>query len=503
MMLDVLDAVALQPMEIDLREKLETLNSCFQSAVTPENGYFGVTQVDKGNGLLEITGRDSEGHIYRDYYRNDLLFKRRVALGNHEWAVFDYDDAGTGYLKTTQLVGKSGVKVASVELTPGVKVVKGNFTAEIDSFGRPCYSKIENLQLRESIGDRKQLSPKLKDESYRVNDHRGHIIADQFGGPATKENVVAQLDAVNQGKMRDVERIVADYKSQGHNVDYSVETKYIGSDKRPSSFEPHIVVDGKEVDLPDGLKKLYNDDIDKSGLSSMARRAATEVGERFGLAHEAGVESAKLAAAITCSVSAYENISSFIDGEIDGDDMVKNIVCDTCSAGGIAYGTTFVTEAVAQSMAASSSELISAVGGSGAPALVVSFAVQSYGDISDFAQGKIDAVELAYNLGENAAEVGGGAGGALVGAQIGMVAGPVGAAAGSLVGGVVGCALASEAYATAVELGTDGVDRLSELVGDMASATMEAAAEYVPDQLESVRGALNTFFEENGLSFGV
>ena len=502
MMLDVLDAVALQPMEIDLREKLETLNSCFQSAVTPENGYFGVTQVDKGNGLLEITGRNSEGHVYRDYFRDDLLVKRRVALGNSEWAVFDYDDAGTGYLKTTQLVSKNGIKVASVELTPGARVVKGNFTAEIDSLGRPCYSKIENLQLRES-GGRKPLSSKLKDDSYRVDDHRGHIIADQFGGPATKENIVAQLDAVNQGKMSEVERIVADYKKQGHNVDYSVETKYVGSDKRPSSFEPHIVVDGKEVELRDDLKKIYNDDINKSGLSSMAQRAATRVGERFGLAHEAGLESAKFAAAITCSVSAYENISSFIDGEIDGDDMVKNIVCDTCSAGGLAYGTTFVTEVVAQSMAASSSELISAVGSSGAPAMVVSFAVQSYGDISDFAQGKIDAVELAYNLGENAAEVGGGAGGALVGAQIGMVAGPVGAVAGSLVGGVVGCALASEAYATAVELGSDGVDRLGELVGDMASVTMEAAAEYVPDQLENVRGALNTFFEENSLPFGV
>ena len=90
-----------------------------------------------------------------------------------------------------------------------------------------------------------------------------------MGGPATKENIVAQLDAVNQGKMSEVERIVADYKKQGHNVDYSVETKYVGSDKRPSSFEPHIVVDGKEVELRDDLKKIFPGTvIGKDGMSA-------------------------------------------------------------------------------------------------------------------------------------------------------------------------------------------------------------------------------------------
>ena len=50
MMLDVMDMAALKPVEIDLREKLDALNKSFDSQVKPENGYFGITEIDKGNG---------------------------------------------------------------------------------------------------------------------------------------------------------------------------------------------------------------------------------------------------------------------------------------------------------------------------------------------------------------------------------------------------------------------------------------------------------------------
>lgn len=510
MMLDVLDENALKPVEIDLREKLEALGAHFQSAVTPEKGCFGVTEVDKGNGFVEVTGKTAEGHTYREYLRDGEIYKRRVNLGKHEWEVYDYDDNGIQYLKTTQVLDKSGVNMKSMELAPDVTITKGNFTAQTDRFGRPVHNKIEDLQLRE--GSRQSLSPDLRDASYIEGDHRGHIISDQFGGPASKENVIAQLDKVNTGKMREIERTVEKLKKDGHQVDYSVKTNYTGSDTRPSSFEASIVVDGEPFELPKDLKKIYNSDINDAALPSAAKRAVTSIGERYGLAHEEGLGSAKVAAAITCSVSTYENVSSFIDGEIDAEKMVENVVGDTLSAGGIAYGTTFVTESVSQAMRASSNQLIGSVGGSCAPALVVSFGVESYSDISDFAQGKIDAQELAYDLGQNAAEVGGGAvGGAIVGAKVGavagMVAGPAGAAvggvAGSVIGGVVGCAVASEAYASAVELGSEGAEIIGEQVESLANNTIDAVREAVPEQISNVRDAFNGFFQDNNLPFSV
>lgn len=91
--------------------------------------------------------------------------------------------------------------------------------------------------------------------------------------------------------------------------------------------------------------------------------------------------------------------------------------------------------------------------------------------VIDFATGEIDGGELAYELGDSASSVAGGfaggTAGAKVGAAIGTVVAPgvgtaVAAVAGGVVGGVVGTVVASEAYATAVELGTEGAEYLAK-----------------------------------------
>lgn len=129
-----------------------------------------------------------------------------------------------------------------------------------------------------------------------------------------------------------------------------------------------------------------------------------------------------------------------------------------------AYGTVFVSTAVAETMKESSKVLLQRVGNSCLPAAAVVFAVDSADAVIDFATGEIDGGELAYEFGDSAASVAGGfaggATGAKVGAAIGTVAAPgVGTAvAGGVVGGVVGTVVASEAYATAVELGTEGAE---------------------------------------------
>lgn len=74
------------------------------------------------------------------------------------------------------------------------------------------------------------------------------------------------------------------------------------------------------------------------------------------------------------------------------------IAKDTGTAGAVGYGTAFLSTAVSQTMSKSSLALIKSVSGSCVPASVVSFAVDSYDSISDFAQGHIDGNELAYDL---------------------------------------------------------------------------------------------------------
>lgn len=231
--------------------------------------------------------------------------------------------------------------------------------------------------------------------------------------------------------------------------------------------------------------------------------------ETVKLSNSEGLKSGAFAAGITFTVSTVDNVSAYLDGEITAEEMVKDIATETVAAGALGYGTQFISTAVSQTMRASSSQLIRSVGGSCLPAAVVSFAVESYDSISDFAQGEISGSELAYDLGENATAIAGGIKGAAVGASVGTkigavvgtVAGPAGTAVGtavggvtgSIVGGVVGCVVASEVYATAVEFGAEHVEQISEKAQEFADSTIEAVKEAVPEQLDNVKSAFNSF----------
>lgn len=246
--------------------------------------------------------------------------------------------------------------------------------------------------------------------------------------------------------------------------------------------------------------------------------------------NRAGIESGLGAAGLTTAVSTVDNIHKYMNGEITATEAVLDIGKDAGVAGGVGYATGFVTSAVATTMSGSSHALIQKVGGSCAPAAVVAWGVQSFDAVVDYAQGEITPNELAYNLGENAASVAGGIAGGAAGSVVGAVAGAkagavVGAAVGSiipgagtavgagvgatvgagagLVGSMVGCAIASEAYATAVELGGEGAEVMAAKAQEMASKTVEIAKAEVPEKVGFIRESINTFASENNIPIKV
>lgn len=240
--------------------------------------------------------------------------------------------------------------------------------------------------------------------------------------------------------------------------------------------------------------------------STAAKIFATETVK---LSNSEGLKSGAFAAGITLTVSTVGNVSAYLDGKISTEEMVKDIATETVAAGTLGYGTQFISTAVSQTMKASSSQLIRNVGGTCLPAAAVSFAVESYDSISEFAQGEISGSELAYDLGENAVAIAGGIKGAAVGATVGTkvgavvgsIVGPTGTVAGaavggvtgSIVGGVVGCVVASEMYATAVEFGSEHVEQIADKAQEFADSTIEVVKEVVPEQLENVKSAFNDF----------
>ena len=275
---------------------------------------------------------------------------------------------------------------------------------------------------------------------------------------------------------------------------------------------------------------------EKSTVTNFEAKLAVEhpkAYQRLVMANECslvGLESGLGAAGLTAAVSTVDNINKYLDGDVTAKEAVKDIARDTGVAGAVGYGTGFVTHAVAASMSGSSHQLIKAVGGSCAPAVVVSWGVQSFDAAIDFAQGDINSSELVYELGKNAADVAGGVAGGAVGGAVGTAAGAnagalAGAAVGSivpgagtavgagvgatvgagvgLVGSMVGCAIASEAYATAVEYGGKGAEVMADKAQEMADKTIEIAKTEVPDKVDFIKQSINGFAAENGVPIKV
>ena len=259
--------------------------------------------------------------------------------------------------------------------------------------------------------------------------------------------------------------------------------------------------------MPEKLKKIYN--ISKE---TTVQKAVVNAKEQFGTTNEIGLKSGIIAAGLTCAMSSVDNISACVNGEISGEEVAVEIVKDTAVAGGVAYGTAFVSTAVAETMKDSSKVLIQRIGNSCLPAAAATFAVSSADSIINFAKGEIDGGELIYELGDSASSVAGGLAGGSAGAKFGAAIGTViapgvgsiaGTVVGGVVGGVVGTVVASEAYATAVENGTEGAKFLAEKAETMAKDTVELIKENLPEKLDSVKLAFNDFSKSCNLSFSV
>lgn len=294
-----------------------------------------------------------------------------------------------------------------------------------------------------------------------------------------------------------------------------------------------LKADGNETELAkkeariERLKAVVQK-IEKSTVTNFEAKLATEHPDLYrklvftNECNLAGVESGLGAAGLTAAVSTVDNIQKYIGGELTATEAAKDIAKDTATAGAVGFGTGFVTHAVAGTMSASSHQLIQAVGGSCAPAAVVSWGVQSFDATMEFAQGNISAGELAYELGQNAAEVGGGVAGGIAGAKAGAIAGAaigsvvpgagtavgagVGAVVGAgtgMVGSMVGCAVASEAYATAVEYGGKGAEAMAAKAQELATNTVEMAKTEVPEKVDFIRESINGFAEENKIPIRV
>ncbi|MDR1916473.1 MAG: DNA/RNA non-specific endonuclease [Synergistaceae bacterium] len=465
----------LERFKLDLTAKLAIFNKSFKSSVSPENGFYGTIETVKDNGIVERIGKTEQGLTFKEYLKDGFLQERAEKIADGRWLQTKYDDNGTAYLQSKARYGEITVKGKETTLLPNAEIRKGNITTFTDAYGRPVRASVSNLKadnLRDSLNSIK------KDYSYKLTDDKGDLIPKRFGGRSSPENIVPQDSSVNRGSIKQVENIAANLKTQGSIVNYEVKINYDGTkNTRPSSFEPTIIADGKVYDLPPELRKIYN----SNDLSKVGRVAITIREKTSSLATKEGVKTAKDAAIITAAISTVDNVIKVYKGEISAQEAVADIAKDTGAAGAIG----FVSAKVASAMSRSSHALISKLGGVGVPGAVIAFGIDSYDSVIDYAQGEISGEELAHDLGESAVGVAGSiAGAALTGAAVGSVVPGVGNVVGfgaGLVGGMVGYAVATGAYATAIEVATGGVDVLADKAEAIAASTVDFVRNDIPE----------------------
>lgn len=501
--LDKIEKNGIENLKFDRFEKMSEVNKSFRTSLQPENGVYGVIERELSNGMREVRTHNELGYLKREIYNQDGRLTHTIEkIADNTRQMTKYDDNGIPFLKETSVRGDNPSH--TIKLAPDVTITEGNFTAVTDHYGRPIINKIENVTI-DPDAVRKPLSSKLRDSSYLENDHRGHLIADHLGGPASKENIVPQTEEVNLSRFKTVENKIESLVSEGKKVDYEVKSNYDGRSERPSSFEVRIFADGVEVPLDKDISKIYNGDLSSAEkVLTNAREGINKVNTATAPMREVGRQQGIEAATITFAISTVDNVILFVDGEISADEMAINIAKDTGTAGALGYGTGFITKGVAIGMSQSSNQLIQSLAGSNVPAAMVSFGVASYDTIIDFAQGEIDITEFAYDMGNNAVGVSGSMLGAQYGAVVGQAVIPipgVGAVAGGLVGGMVGYAVTTGAYKTAVEYGSKGADALGAKAKQIAGATIEYAQENVPEKAADVKAAINTFAAQNNLPF--
>ncbi|MGQ7358827.1 DNA/RNA non-specific endonuclease [Streptococcus suis] len=481
---DSLETNRLDTFGHNIEDKLRNLHKEFPSNVKARDGVYGIQEIQKENGLVERIGRNAQNNVYKEYLRDGQLYLRREKIKSGLWKHSYIDDSGQVYLDEWRSKNSDGTWQRNQRVRPNIEIKKGNVTAVSDNQGRITSASIEDLQLK--AGEKRSSLQGIKREDhYRINDQKGHLIPDRFYGSNLPENIVAQLDRVNQRKIKEVEDLVANLKKAGNKVDYRIDVNYHPKSHRPTSFEPQIRVNGENYLLSKDLQKIYNSDVKIFG------RIATNIGEGANKLlvsdiHREGMKNGKMAMALTGAMSLIDNTVQIVEGQKSVEEGIVDLTNDTGIAGVVAYGTGIITETVSKKMADSSRTLIKGLAKNNIPATAVSYAVESYDTISEFARGKIEGTEFAYRMGDHTAATAGAIAGAKVGATLGTTVGPAGTVAGGVVGGVVGgmvgYVIASEAYQSAIEIGSPAVDALGEKVQEYGQQVAELATETIPEK---------------------
>ena len=116
----------------------------------------------------------------------------------------------------------------------------GTVVYQTDDYGRIVKVTFDELTLKDADRPRKVIQNTLSEigRGYeKVNDDRGHIIADRFNGNNSLANIVSMDSDLNRGEYKAMEDIWAESIKLGKNVSGTIELKYSGKSYRPDVLD--------------------------------------------------------------------------------------------------------------------------------------------------------------------------------------------------------------------------------------------------------------------------
>ena len=126
------------------------------------------------------------------------------------------------------------------ELVPNITYKLGTVVYQTDDYGRIVKVTFDELTLKDADRPRKVIQNTLSEigRGYeKVNDDRGHIIADRFNGNNSLANIVSMDSDLNRGEYKAMEDIWAESIKLGKKVSGTIELKYSGKSYRPDVLD--------------------------------------------------------------------------------------------------------------------------------------------------------------------------------------------------------------------------------------------------------------------------
>lgn len=76
---------SLDKIEKELLEKMENFNKQFETYIQPDNGFYGISEIVKPDGIVEKIYKNSDGLYNKQYFKDNKLIKSREQIEKGNW----------------------------------------------------------------------------------------------------------------------------------------------------------------------------------------------------------------------------------------------------------------------------------------------------------------------------------------------------------------------------------------------------------------------------------